>query len=374
MKKMTASKYFPQGLALDVAFCNRDKERERLKNSIKAQENIVLVAPRRYGKTSLITQVLLENDFLGINIDFFFALTQEDVNKQIAEKVTGLINTLLPKTKKACLKMIDSIKALNPKLTFNFLGQQLEISATQSVEKSIAELLVLLDHVMEKTNKYCVIALDEFQQIGELKENHSIEAAIRHAVERSKRVSYIFSGSKRHLLNEMFSNKSRPLYHLCDLMVVERISVEAYTKFLQNMAKKRWKKKLDEDAITEILELTKCHPYYVNILCRRVWAEESRSQSNQIAKLWIDYINQQSTWLITEISNLTLNQKKVLTALASEKSNMPQGRDFCKRAKMNPSGVDKSLQALIKSDNVYQDNEGYYQILDPAILYFLKAN
>jgi len=118
-------RYFPQGIATNSSFCNREKERINLKYSIEVHEHVVLVAPRRYGKTSLITQALKESSFPGINIDFFFVLTQAEVSKTITEGVSKIISALLPKTKMACNKLINSIAALNPKLTFNLLGQKI---------------------------------------------------------------------------------------------------------------------------------------------------------------------------------------------------------------------------------------------------------
>jgi AAA+ ATPase superfamily predicted ATPase len=148
-------RYFPQGVASDSTFCNRDKERFALKNSIEMHEHIVLVAPRRYGKTSLVTQVLKENSFPGRCLDFFFVLSHAEVIQIIMEGIARIINTLLPSTKSACQKIIESIAVMNPKLTFNFLGQKLEITTKQTTEKSISELLLALDQFAEKSKKSC---------------------------------------------------------------------------------------------------------------------------------------------------------------------------------------------------------------------------
>jgi AAA+ ATPase superfamily predicted ATPase len=134
-------RYFPQGIATDQSFCNREKERAALKYSIAAHEHIVLVAPRRYGKTSLIMQVLKESISPGVCIDFFFVLTQADVAKTVSEGISKLMSSLLPKTTIARKRLINSMIELNPKLTFNLLGQKLEISTRQTTEKSISELL-----------------------------------------------------------------------------------------------------------------------------------------------------------------------------------------------------------------------------------------
>lgn len=232
----------------------------------------------------------------------------------------------------------------------------------------------MLDQVSQKMQKSCVVVFDEFQQIGGLKENHAIEAAIRHAVERSTQVSYIFCGSKRHLLNEMFSDKSRPLYHLCDLMSINRIEATPYQQFLNKMAKNKWKKPLDNDVISEILFLTENHPYYVNALCRRLWRSNAIITLVDVRNVWDNYVTQQGVWITDDLSRLTLNRRKVITALSYQSTNEPQGQEFSGRVGLNPSGIKKALVDLSKLDIVYQDGNGYYHVLDPAVSYFIRKH
>jgi len=125
-------RYFPQGIATDNAFCNREIERAAINASIESHEHLVLIAPRRYGKSSLITQVLKENDFPNECIDLFFALTQADVTKIVTEGVSKIIGNLLPKSKSTCRQLINSITALNPKLTINVFGQKVVSMATKT--------------------------------------------------------------------------------------------------------------------------------------------------------------------------------------------------------------------------------------------------
>jgi len=367
-------KYFPQGVATGASFCNRVNERKTLKRSITLNEHTVLVAPRRHGKTSLITQVLKDVDHPSTSMDFFFVLTHVEACKQITEGVTKLINDILPKSKAACNKLIDTVKALNPKLTLSLFGQKLEISTKQTTEKTISELLLALDHFATKLKKTCVVVLDEFQQIGELKENHAIEAAIRHAVERSQSVSYIFLGSKRHLLNEMFSDKSRPLYHLCDLMPLERITSQHYKLFLNKQAKKRWNLSLEDDVVSEILFLTENHPFYVNALCRRLWRNKNTINLANVNNDWKSYVNQQAAWIMNDFSSLTLNRRKVITALASHPTAEPQGTEFSQLTGINPSGIKKCLVYLERHDYIYTDVQNAYRIFDPAVGYFIRES
>lgn len=364
--------YFPQGLAIDESFCNRIKEKKALRISIESNEHLVLVAPRRHGKTSLLANVLKENDFPGVSMDFFFVLTQAEVVKTISDGVSKIITQLLPKSQKACKQLLDTVMNMNPKLTFNLLGQKLEINTRQTTEKTISELLLALDQFASKAKKSCVVILDEFQQIGELKENHAVEAAIRHAVERSQHVSYIFCGSKRHLLNEMFSDKSRPLYHLCDLMKIERIDSAAYHDFINQCAKKKWKKFLSSDSLEEITHLTENHPYYVNALCRRLWHGDKLPELTDVRIAWNDYVNQQGVWITDDLSRLSLNRRKVLTALAIQTTNKPQGQEFSSRVGLAVSAIKKSLDDLQKLDVIYVKTDGHYEVLDPAVAYFIR--
>lgn len=367
-------RYFPQGLAKDGVFCNRDKERSALKNSIAANEHVVLMAPRRYGKTSLIAQTLREIDVPSAHIDFFFVLTESEVRKAITEGVTKIISALLPSAKSAVQKIIDSIASLNPKITFSFFGQKLEINTRHTTEKSISELLLALDQFAEKAKKSCVIVLDEFQQIGELKENHAVEAAIRHAVERSNQVSYIFCGSKRHSLSEMFTDKSRPLYHLCDLMTIDRIDTAAYQLFIKKCATLQWKKNLTDDAVVEIIFLTENHPYYLNALCRRLWRNDVMPNVSDVRNAWDYYVEKQGVWIIDDLSRLTLNRKKIITALSFQTTDEPQGHEFSERVSLNPSGIKKCLEDLRKLDMIYIDNNNHYRVLDPALAYYIRKH
>jgi AAA+ ATPase superfamily predicted ATPase len=366
--------YFPQGIVTGEAFCNRTDERLTLKQHIENHEHVVLVGPRRHGKTSLIAQVLKDNHIAGMSMDFFFALTQEEVCQSIVDGVSQLISSLLPKTQSLTQKLLSSIRTFNPKLTFTLLGQSLEISTKQATEKSISEILLALDQFALLSKKTCVVVFDEFQQIGQLKENHAIEAAIRHAVERSQHVSYIFCGSNRHLLNDMFSNNARPLYHLCDLMQISRIHKKHYATFLTKMAKEKWQIALGTDEIEEIMHLTENHPYYVNALCRRLWRQDKSPSLSDIQNNWDLYVTDQSPWISNDIAQLTLNRKKVLTALAFMPSNEIQGQIFSKSSGLSPSGAKKSLTDLMIMDLIYQDEQGYYRVMDPAMAYYIRKH
>lgn len=368
------SKNFPQGIALASEFCNRDTERKDLKKSIELHEHVVIIAPRRYGKTSLISKVLQEVKYPSASIDFFFVEKQSEVEKQIEILVSKIASKIVQKNKKAAQKFVDNLKKFNPKLTLNLLGQKLEITSHHTAEINISELLLSLDNLAEQAEQTCIVVMDEFQQIAELKESHAIEAAIRHAVERSRYVSYIFCGSKRHMLDEMFSDRSRPLYHLCDLMTVKRISTKSYIPFIDKKAVKRWNSPLPQDALQEIFTLTENHPYYINTLCRRLWHYDTLPDISIVQREWQQYVTKQAPWIINDIEKLSLSRKKVLFALAHTPTKALHGKAFSDQAALTPSGVQKSFEYLKNHDLVYEGPDHLYHVMDPAISYFIRQS
>src|SRR5690606_35752077 len=95
---------------------------------------------------------------------------------------------------------------------------------------NIMDALLALENLLRQKKKRAVIFLDEMQEIGEVAEGKGIEGAIRHVAQETKYLSFVFSGSNRHLLSRMFFHKSRPLYKLCDKIVLERIPEADYKK------------------------------------------------------------------------------------------------------------------------------------------------
>jgi hypothetical protein len=136
---------------------------------------------------------------------------------------------------------------------------------------NIKEALEALENILAKKKQKAVLFLDEIQEIGEVAEGKGIEGAIRHVAQKTKYLSLVFSGSNRHLLQSMFYDDGRPLYKLCDRIILQRISKDEYSKHLKKLANTRWQMALSEDTLNKIFELTECHPYYINTLCSKLW-------------------------------------------------------------------------------------------------------
>lgn len=322
------SKLFPLSIASGASFCNRVEERQWLADNIENCQHSLLLSPRRYGKTSLATQVIKDGKYLYAKFDLLLISDEVTIQEEILNGVAKLVASLLPFHKRAYEKVKKFMSGLGPEVSFGETGTKVSFNPKKSPRINITESLEQLDKFAAAEGKRVVLLMDEFQQIASINNNVAIEAAIRHAAERTESSCYLFLGSNQHTLAEMFQDRARPLYHLCEEMHLQRIGVAHYEPFLQKAAKKQWQKKLADGALALILALTKRHPYYVNLLCSRLWRQEKVPTEAVVNKLWHAYCDEQRPRVASELGQLSPNQRAVIRALAKWPTTMPTGKDF----------------------------------------------
>lgn len=374
-------KLFPLGIATKSAFCNRELERKHLANNILATKHTLIHAPRRYGKTSLIQQVhedLVKKKQVNTRWVFTDLLLVHDhvaLQDTLLKAVGRLAGEILPLQQRALKTVNRFFASFKPEIIVSEKGVSVKLlNIGQLTQNTLVEAFEGLDKAAQSTKTQAVIVIDEFQQIASIKDNISLEGAIRHAAQKSKNLTFVFSGSNRHMLTKIFDDSSRPLYHLCDRIKLDRIASEKYIKFVQKAAVKQWGKSLKDDVIEEILRLTQCHPYYVNLLCSRLWNNEEKPFPNNVAaKYWSDYVAEEHGRFIQEIGNLSPNQRAVLKGIADEvKVKHIMQRSFLRKIRLAQSSVQQSTNVLIEKDLVYKTGEGVYKVLDPSLEFYLK--
>ncbi len=366
------SHHFPEGIASDSAFLNRESERKLLINRIKANQHTVLIAPRRYGKTSLVIKVAGEIKLAYASVDLLPTYSETHIFDQMLHHIGQLILQLLPPAKKAKETLIHIFQQMKPEISVGAFGQRLTLTPSNKPLQDMTALLLKLDETATTFKKQAVIFMDEFQQISQLKNYPAIEAAIRHAVERSKNIAYVFSGSNRHLLEQMFGDTSRPLYRLCQTISLDRMKTSVYEGYLQERAIEKWGKTLSNESLTEIFSCCQLHPYYMNALCQRVWGNHTLPTAEQVKAYWRDYVDTQRHMMSHDITALSPNQRRTLIGLTHYPTAHVQSHAFSLRLKLSTSSLQQAVTTLMQKDLIYRDDEGIYRILDPAITYYLK--
>lgn len=231
--------FFPQGLATGEKFCNRLAERKRLSTNIKTIRPTLVMSPRRYGKTSLVLFVLNQLEFPFAQIDLYSELDDDGVQNTILSAIGDILYSTESVPQKALKFVADFFSSLSVRFTIENAQVRVQFSkSTNLPAKNILSSLKKLDEILQSKNKTAVFFMEEFQRLAQISESGTIEGSLRHIAQSSKNIMFIFSGSNRHLLNSMFDDKNKPLYKLCDRIILDRISRKDYLPFIQEKAKK----------------------------------------------------------------------------------------------------------------------------------------
>lgn len=363
--------YFPLGIAKGAAFCNRVIERKHLIGNLKKGQHTIVISPRRYGKSSLVLFSLGESKLIYERVDLFVAVDAKTIEEQILKGVKNLLNKINSVPEQIVGVIKNYIKNLKSKWIVGTDGVNIElipVNESDSVSV-ITESLQMLENVLRKKELIAVFFIDEFQEIGVLANSKGIEGAIRHVAQESENLRFIFSGSNRHILASMFDDRTRPLYSLCDRITVDRISEEDYIKYLNMVAKKSWNKHLDKNTLDEIFLLTERHPYYMNVLCDKVWSyrENIVPTKTIVAQAWQDYILQEESKIAKELGSLNTSQKQLLISISRGVTKDLTSKLNLHELNLSSSGVIKSLKLLEEQDYLNRNIKGEYFIVDPLI-------
>ncbi len=242
-------------------FTNRIKEIDEISRIISSKNHLILISPRRFGKTSLIKKVITQKKHKQIFINLqAFNSVEEFASKLLAEiyKVFTV------------QKLADYIKNFRiiPGVSVNPMNNEVSVSFSPANEKHIIleDVFNLLDKLSR--NKKVICVLDEFQDIYRL--DKSLVRILRTIMQEHQNVNYIFLGSEESMMKYIFEDVKSPFYHFGHLMNLEPITKDDFTNFLSNRFKST-KIKILSDQINDIIDFTQSHPYYTQQLAFNVW-------------------------------------------------------------------------------------------------------
>lgn len=349
-------------------FADREAEIAELKNDIVSSQNVIVFSPRRYGKTSLILEVLdrvKDEGLLTCYIDLFKVTSQETFIAAYAREVArlqgGRIQTMLKKIR-------DLLPRLVPKVVMK--GEKVDLEVEFEFDPR-ADKGPLFDDLFEavatmslQMGKRAVVVFDEFQEITGWDVKGQIERQMRTHFQMHESVSYIFMGSKRHLMQELFRNKNRPFYRFGRHFPLGKIPKDEFAVFIQRHFEEMGYQ-TDLDAIREILHVADDHPYYTQLLCHILW--DRKRQEKVIAKediyLAVQEVFMREAHAFHDIWDmLPLKSRQLLVALAKEDS--PQVRPFSsgflqKHNLGSASSVQRAITRLLEEEVLEKTNGGY---------------
>ncbi|MDR0962731.1 MAG: ATPase [Mediterranea sp.] len=355
-------------------FCDRQTETENLLRQITNGNNVAMISTRRMGKTGLIqhcfhTAQLKENYYLFL-IDIYSTKTLRDFVYQLGKTI---LEVLKPKGRRAWELFLGSLASLRTSVSFDSSGMptwSIELGDIHSPTLTLDEIF----RYLEQADKPCIVAIDEFQQVRNYPEGN-IEAVLRTHIQHCKNARFIFAGSQRHLMGDMFINPSRPFYQSVSIMHLAAIDMDNYHTFAQHHFEAAGKI-IEPEVITLLYQRFEGITWYIQKLLNILFSitvpgETCRVDSVDTAiRLVLEAYDFTYSELLYQIPE---KQKEILIAICKEgKAQNVTSARFVKKYRL-PSGssVQAALKGLLDKDFITKEL-GIYQVYDRFFALWLE--
>ena len=315
-------KRFVYGVAVsDYNFIGREQETKRLLDNFRGGINVILMSPRRLGKTSLVKHVcnkLDEEDIITVYLDIFGCKSEYDFYNKLA---TEVLKQTASKHELWLEEAKEFIYRLTPKISFSP-----EPNADFSISLGITpkthtpeEVLGMAEKIAIKKGKRIVICIDEFQQIGEMANSKQIQARLRTVWQHQKQVSYCLFGSKHHLMSAIFLHRSMPFYQFGDIISLDKIATADWVEYIVSHfadGKRTISRALAED----ICKFTENYSAYVQQLSWLVFTQKEEGETvteEDVKQAMNDLLATNEILFMQMIEPLSEYQLNFLRAIAS---------------------------------------------------------
>jgi hypothetical protein len=358
------------GVVAGDAFCNRKRECADLVRAIRNHEKLFVFSERRFGKTSLVQTVLADlpkRSTISAYVDLWPTDGEATFVAALAKAITHSMSSSVEKLLETGRKLFSN---LAPSVTVTDEGKP---EVTFGLAKHRAVGGPALDEVMETPAKLArqhgrnvVIVFDEFQQVLDYG-NDSVEKKLRSVIQNHREVAYLFLGSRKHLIQKMFLDRSRPLYRAGGHYPLGPIAEEDWLPFIsERFAAAR--KKISRERVHSICEQTQGHPFYTQHLCHAVWelCERGTAVTEKLVSEALNLLLQRENYAYSTLwESLAINQRKLLKGIADHADPVkPFAAHFVQSADLgSPSNAQRAVDSLLERDVIDRDN-GFFLITD----------
>jgi hypothetical protein len=346
-------------------------ERTDLRNSVinflANGINVVLIGPRRFGKTSFLLDLIKTESFTNnhtILVDLFNMTSLKDFYRQF-------IHAVKPKTPLAH-KMKDWISSTKLKLEYSPDSSSFALSLTKTSDDDLKSLILQSFDSIAGFSKRILIAFDEFQSIAKLQDGGWLEATIRSKMQSHKELSFIFSGSRRGIIHDIFNNPSRPFYKSCQLIDFPALGDELTDWVIQRFASIGIT--CDRDSIKYLRTKVDDTPNYVQMVCFHIVANGHRNVRQEVIDGTLHTIVRQNSYPYqTLLNTLTATQQRVLRMCAKERKSIFSQEFLGKYEIKSPAHVSQAVNSL-KSKQILDEGtaKGIVIFDDPLFAIWLN--
>jgi len=348
----------------DDYYCPRINDENTLIDAWKNGRNVTLTSIRRMGKTGMIKHIFdvhKEDNYFFVYADIYETTTIGEFTKVLAEAVFK--QKMTPFSKRVMDEIRTLFSAIRPVLTTDALTGEMEFMVDIKPKTEEVTLGRIFEY-LENAEKECVVAIDEFQAIADYKDC-KMEAVLRKHVQQLKNVRFVFSGSKRHVMTEMFMSSNRPFYQSTQMMQIEAIAEDEYRVFATRHLE-RQNQTISQDAFHELYAMVEGHTWYIQTILNRLYQRKVKNIDEKEVRLTVAGIlqeNEASYQMFCEL--ITETQRNVLKAIAKdgEVEEINSGT-FLKRHSLGAGSSVRSAVKALMDKNLIAHNNGKYTVDD----------
>ena len=348
-------------------FCDRVTESKEVIRTLTNGNNLTIISPRRMGKTGLIQHCFHQPELEDHYYTFFIDIYATDSLKELVYKLgKEIFDTLKPKGKQFVEEFFSMISSLRPAFKLD------QTTGSPTFDIGIGEInqaafsLEEIFKYLEAADRHCIVAIDEFQQIGKYPEKN-IEATLRTHIQQCKNTSFIFAGSQRHLMQNIFFGASRPFYQSASLLQLEAIKEQEYVRFVRfHFA--NFNKEISEELVSRVYHLFEGHTWYIQNIFNELFSitGENETCSEALAHEAIENkIDSYRPLYLSTLSLLPERQKEILYAIAKEGKAIAitSGAFIKTHGLLSQSSVQTAVKQLFDKEIITSENN-VYQVYD----------
>ena len=355
-------------------FCDRVKETKIVTDALHNERNVVLVSPRRIGKTGLIHHVFENINIKEPETKCFYM----DINatRNLSQFIQLFAKTVIGKvdifSQSAMRRVSEFFASYKPTLSFDEVTGMPTFSIVVSPDQKENSLKHIFEY-LGQSGKRIYIAIDEFQQIAEYPESGT-EALLRSYIQFLPNVYFIFAGSKQHIMTDMFLSAKRPFYQSSQMVSLPLIDVCEYQSFANRWMKKK-ELSFSDRTFGFLYDSVDGQTWYIQDILNRLYQNAREITTDEIDAVMQELVDEQEMAFINYYDSLTANQAFLLSAIAREgRVQSVLSQEFISKYSLPAtSSVSLALKTLLQREFVYKYNEKYI-VYDRFFAMWLRKN
>ena len=372
LNAMIYNPFITSGYVSPEYFCDRENETRQLVQNIQGHSHTVLISPRRMGKTGLIehcfNQEVIKNDYHTFFLDIYSTMNLNDFVFLLGNRICRSLKT---KDKQLMEMFVKVVKSIQFTIGFDEAGMMngsFGLGDIKDSQKSLEEIFQYL----EEAKRPCVVAIDEFQQIEKYPEKN-VEALLRTYIQHCNNATFIFAGSQRHIIQNMFASASKPFYNSSSMMSLAPIAKEKYVEFAVRMFA-IFGKVCAPEYIDNLYDTLEGHTWYMQaVLYLAFYMTDKKCSPTIINEALIKRVTDNEDVFESMYYGLSERQRSALKAIAAEgKAKQTQSVAFIKKYGLtSASSVQSAIRQLMDKDLVTTE-KGSYRVDDRFFGFWLK--